>query len=52
MGPGDRVILDGAKLDHLIEALAARGYEVIAPTIRDGTLVYDNIASAADLPGG
>ena len=52
MGPGDRVILDREKLDHLFEALAVRGYEVIGPTVKDGALVYDKLASAADLPQG
>ncbi len=52
MGPGDRVILDREKLDHLFEVLAARGYEVVGPAVRDGALVYDKLSSAADLPRG
>jgi ferredoxin len=39
-------------LQQLIEALAARGFAVIGPTIRDGAIVYDQIAGLADLPAG
>ena len=42
--------LDG--LRALIEALAARGYQVLGPTVRDGAIVYDEIAKLADLPAG
>jgi sulfhydrogenase subunit beta (sulfur reductase) len=42
--------LDG--LRALIEALARLGYQVLGPTLRDGAIVYDDIASLADLPSG
>ena len=42
--------LDG--LQALIEALAARGYDVIGPVERDGAIIFDHIAGVADLPAG
>jgi sulfhydrogenase subunit beta (sulfur reductase) len=39
-------------LQALLDVLAARGYEVIGPTVRDGAIVYDQIAQLADLPAG
>lgn len=39
-------------LQSLIDALAARGYEVIGPTVRDGAIVYDNVSRVADFPAG
>jgi len=42
--------LDG--LDALIGALSSRGYDVVGPTVRDGAIVYDRIASESDLPAG
>lgn len=39
-------------LDQLIAALRENGYVVVGPTIDQGAIVYDEIASAADLPVG
>jgi formate hydrogenlyase subunit 6/NADH:ubiquinone oxidoreductase subunit I len=39
-------------LQALIEALAARGHDVIGPIERDGAIVYDHIGGIADLPAG
>jgi len=39
-------------LDALIEAIRATGRRVIGPTIREGAIVYDEVATAADLPAG
>ncbi|MBL8292255.1 MAG: 4Fe-4S dicluster domain-containing protein [Bryobacterales bacterium] len=49
---GKRFAGDRESLKQLIELLASRGYEVIGPTVRDGAVVYDRVASVADLPGG
>ena len=46
------VVIDGAGLQALLEALGARGYVVIAPTVRDGAIVYDEIETVGDLPAG
>lgn len=48
MSPGFLVRED---LDRLIKALHVRAYQVIGPRIRDGSIVYDVVDSAADLPG-
>lgn len=39
-------------IGDLIGLLENRGYTVIGPTVRDGAIVYDRIASVADLPEG
>ena len=39
-------------LDDLIGVLRSRGYRVLAPTVRDGAIVYDEVDSAAELPAG
>ncbi len=46
------VVIDAAGLDALIAALAGEGREVLGPVKRDGAVVYDQIASTADLPKG
>jgi len=48
----DSVIIDKGGLNSLIEALAKRGFRVVGPTLRDNAIVYDDIASVADLPEG
>jgi len=45
-------VLDPAGLDQLIEQLIGQGYQVKGPRLRDGAIVYDDIASSADLPRG
>ena len=44
--------LDAGQIENLIHSLAARGYDVVGPTIRDGAIVYDTIAGVQDLPKG
>jgi ferredoxin len=45
-------VFDRAGLDALIAALAARGYRVAGPTVRDGAIVLAELSSGADLPDG
>jgi sulfhydrogenase subunit beta (sulfur reductase) len=45
-------VTDFAGLEALVAELAARGYRVGGPTVRDGAIVYDEITSAAQLPVG
>ncbi|GAB3376140.1 4Fe-4S dicluster domain-containing protein [Azotobacter armeniacus] len=45
-------ILDLGGLQALIEALAARGYQVLGPVLHDEAIVYDEITGLADLPAG
>jgi len=52
MEVGARAVMDAAELADLVDALRAEGYTVIAPTLRDGAIVYDAIESAAELPRG
>lgn len=44
------ITLDG--LDALLGAIAARGFRVIGPTVRDRAIVLDDISSVGDLPQG
>jgi NAD(P)H-flavin reductase/ferredoxin len=44
--------LPSAELDRLFAALTADGRRVIGPTLGDGAVVYDEIASSAELPRG
>jgi ferredoxin len=44
------ISLDG--LDELVAVLRRRGYRVIGPLVRDGAVVYDELATAAELPIG
>ena len=45
-------IIELRALDGLLEALRARGYTVIGPTVRSQSLVYDELRGAGDLPAG
>jgi ferredoxin len=49
--PQPRVI-DRESLDALLGALSGRGYKLIGPTVRQRAVVYDEIATSADLPVG
>jgi sulfhydrogenase subunit beta (sulfur reductase) len=44
--------LERADFDALFAALARRNYTVVGPTVRDQAIVYDELASSADLPRG
>ncbi len=45
-------LLPRSRLDDLIAALAADGFEVIGPRVDQGAIVYGPIRSSADLPIG
>ena len=47
-----RRILHADQLQKLIERLSCKGYETIGPIVRDGSIVYERIESAAQLPAG
>lgn len=47
-----KVMITGDGLQRLIDALAARSYKVLGPRVRDGAIVYDEIARVSDLPRG
>ena len=48
----ESALLDRQDFDQLINALKSRGYDVVGPTIREGAIVYDHVASVSDLPAG
>lgn len=50
--PSNAVILPRSDFQQLLAALQTRGYQVIAPTVRDGAIVYDEIQTVAELPVG
>ena len=45
-------VLRRADLQRLIDALQGAGYETIGPTVRDGCVVYDEIAAVEEMPIG
>ena len=52
MHVGDKVVLERQHLQQLLNVLSKRGYRVLGPTVRDRTIVYDELSSASDLPAG
>ena len=49
---GARVKVAAKDFQHLLDALAARGYQVMGPTLEDGQLIYGEIGKVTDLPIG
>jgi ferredoxin len=47
-----RLLHPRAGLDAIVTALAADGYRVIGPRLRDGVITYADVASGDDLPTG
>ncbi len=45
-------VLGREELDRLLDAIRRRGFRLIGPVVKDGAIVYGDIASAADLPAG
>jgi sulfhydrogenase subunit beta (sulfur reductase) len=45
-------LLHRDNFQHLLEALADRGYRTVGPTVRDGAIVYEAINAVSDLPEG
>jgi len=48
----DQAILDLAGLQALLEVLRSLGYRLVGPRVRDGAIVYDELASVNALPAG
>jgi ferredoxin len=44
--------IDRSGLDDLIAALGHRGYTVVGPQVRSGSIVYDELTDAGSLPAG
>ncbi|PWB83393.1 MAG: sulfite reductase subunit A, partial [Methylocystaceae bacterium] len=47
-----RAVITTDGLQALLDALRRRGYRVVGPTLRDEAVVYDDVATLADLPRG
>ncbi len=52
VGTADARVLSPDSVDDLIQLLRDEGYQVIGPTVRDGSIVLDEIMSSEDLPIG
>ncbi len=48
----ETLVIDQEGVDALIHTLTDRGYEVVGPTVRGQTILYDTITSTDDLPVG
>lgn len=48
----NRYLLTIGQLDELLNHLRVDGYQTIGPTLGDGAIVYDEVASVQDLPRG
>lgn len=51
-GAGGAKILISLEMLHALIALLANDYQVLGPRLRDGAIVYDEIAGIGDLPAG
>jgi ferredoxin len=49
---GTQYVIERGDFDRLLQALEARGYTIIGPTVRDQAIVYGEIHGASDLPVG
>jgi hypothetical protein len=45
-------IIDAQGLEQLFAVLREKGYRLVGPTVKDGAILYDEIASTRDLPAG
>jgi formate hydrogenlyase subunit 6/NADH:ubiquinone oxidoreductase subunit I len=45
-------LIESRHLQHLFDLLKEKGFQLVGPTIRDGAILYDRIASVEDLPIG
>lgn len=45
-------VLERQHLQHLFDALIEQGYRVIAPTVQEGAILYDDVERVEELPAG
>jgi hypothetical protein len=48
----ETTVIEPETLDTLVACLRGRGYRVLGPTVHNGAIVYDDLASATELPIG
>lgn len=46
------VVLRRSHLDSLLQVLQQKGYQTVAPVVRDGVIVYDQVTYPSDMPHG
>ncbi len=46
------VVLPAADLQRLLDTLSAKGYRVVGPIVREGSVVWETISSVSELPIG
>ena len=51
-GLGATALLQYADFQALIDVLADRGYSILGPTVRNGAVVYEEVAAIEELPIG
>ena len=51
-GTAEPVVIAPSAIDDLVAVLAARGFTVVGPTVRDGAIVLDEVHGRSDLPVG
>ncbi|HUA77590.1 MAG TPA: 4Fe-4S dicluster domain-containing protein [Acetobacteraceae bacterium] len=49
---GVKAVIGREEIGALIAALSARGWRVLGPRVRDGAIIYDDVAGLDDLPTG
>ena len=49
---GEKLVFGREGLQALINALAADGFRVLGPMLRDGAIVYDDVSNVSDMPSG
>ncbi len=49
---GKNYIIDREQFPKLFEVLRTQGYRIIGPTVREGTILFDEISGVEDLPEG
>lgn len=47
-----RAVLPAADLQRLLDTLSAKGYRVVGPIVREGSVVWETISSVSELPIG